>query len=113
MCSTDIKLLLLHRYETKYKIYNHDASDDSQNPLALVRMHWSEDTISTSRTSERDQQFIDLEVHRWTGMSLKEFLDFPTWRVTSILKQCAAKQKERNTPSSKLKEAIDQLSDVP
>jgi hypothetical protein len=113
MCSTDLKLMMLHNYETKFGIYDHDKSDDTRDPLALVRMHWGEDTISTSRLSERDKQFIDLEIHRYTGLNLVQFLELPTWRCASIMSQCADKLREKNTPAGRLKTAVEELIKPP
>jgi len=72
----DAQMLALVRYETDYGIFNHDA-DNYPLSLALVRFHWSEDTVSTSRLQSLMQRFADYGVGSKFCISWSDFLKMP------------------------------------
>lgn len=111
LCSSDAQLLRLSRYETKFGIYDHSNSNDATDPLALVRMHWSENALAVCRLYERHNQFIDMEVHKFTGLSLTEFFAQPSHICNNQLKKCAERLKE-NEPSAAVLAALQKLGDT-
>lgn len=78
-------MYLLHRYETDYGIYNHDA-DKNPDSMALVRMHPAEDTYTGGRLAERTRQFAEREVAKFFNISLIEFLDLPSFYCLDLLR---------------------------
>lgn len=85
MCVTDTRLLLLHRYETDFGIYNHDLSDFENNPLALIRMHSREDSYTGSHLAERIRQYHERQVWEVIHEPLSVFLSYPRHMVLDIL----------------------------
>lgn len=84
--STDVQILLRERYEQAYGIYDHlavkaaataDASRDDH--FALVRHHWSEDSVVASRLRERMEAFITMRVGHNFHISFMEFIELPTY----------------------------------
>ena len=96
ICSTDASLLMLDRYETAYGIYNHSNPIDNR-PLALVGMHWSEDSASGSLMYERISQHMNNNIYKYFGLSLTEFLDLPTDIVSYILEVSGKRLKEEGS----------------
>lgn len=74
----------MEKYETIYGIYNHDAEDPNR-PLALIGMHWGENSAEGSTLYERVEQFAELKIHKFFGISFKEFMELPTDVCTKIL----------------------------
>lgn len=85
ICTTDARLLLMHRYETDFGIYNHDMNDDVRDPLALIRMHSKEDAYTGSYMAERIRQYHQRHVYDVTHMSFDAFLQLPRHMVMDIL----------------------------
>ncbi len=75
--STDVQILLREAYEQAFGIYDHrNATNDH---FALVRQHWSEDAIGSSRLRERIEAFLDNKVGQQLHMSFNEFISQPTY----------------------------------
>jgi hypothetical protein len=85
MVATDARLLLLHRYETDYGIFNHDLVDEETDPMALIRMHHKEDAYTGSYLAERARQYYRRQVWEVTKMPLDSFLALPRHMVLDIL----------------------------
>lgn len=85
LCATDARLLLLHRYESDFGIYNHDLSDDTRDPLALIRMHPKEDVFTGSYLAERLKLYHERHVYDVTHMDFERFLNLPRYLVMEIL----------------------------
>ncbi|BDD79880.1 hypothetical protein [Burkholderia phage FLC9] len=83
--ATDVRLLLLHRYETDFGIFNHDLADDELDPLALIRMHPREDAYTGSFLAERLRQYNTRHVYEVTKMPFDRFLELPRHMVMDIL----------------------------
>jgi hypothetical protein len=83
--ATDVRLLLLHRYETDFGIFNHDLADDELDPLALIRMHPKEDAYTGSYLAERLRQYNTRHVWEVTKMSFDKLLELPRHMVMDIL----------------------------
>jgi hypothetical protein len=99
-------MLMRERYETVYGIHNHDAEVSNGNPyrpLALVAMHECEDSSTGSVLYERIELFAIREVPKYFGLSLKEFLEFPTDYCLHILEVCMRRQtKDSNAAQQAL-----------
>lgn len=105
LCSTDTKLLLLDRYDTGYKIYNHDSIINDR-PLALIGMHPAEDISGFSTAYERINQFLNLQVGKFFNISFKDFIEFPNDIVIYMLEAAANMQKKDGIAASDM---MDQL----
>jgi hypothetical protein len=108
MPATDVRLLMLHRYETDWGIYNHDLSDDETDPLALIRMHSREDAYTGSYLSERIRQFHQRHVWEVAKCSLPEFLQLPRHMVMDILEYADKELRARTKVMENEANAADQ-----
>lgn len=105
--ATDTRLLLLHRYETDYGIYNHDTSNFEENPLALIRMHPKEDAYTGSRLAERLRQYHERHVYDVTHMSFDKFLELPRHMVTDILEYADRQLRDKTKVMAAQGNALD------
>lgn len=87
------------RYETVYGIFNH-ATQAAQRPLALVAMHWCEDTATDSTLYERIDLFLNRDVSKHSGLSLVEFLELPSDLCSYLLEVATKRQKLEGTVAS-------------
>lgn len=108
LTSIDSQLLLLDIYETGYNIFDHSNVIDK--PLALVALHWSEESSSTSALYERIQQFVDRQVHTKTGLSLDKFLELPRDVCIKILEISAKEQKIEDNIANNLTNRLNNIS---
>lgn len=108
MPATDARLLLLHRYETDWGIYNHDLSDDETDPLALIRMHSKEDAYTGSYLSERIRQYHQRHVWEVTKMDFERFLSLPRHMVMDILEYADKELRARTKVMQNEADAADQ-----
>lgn len=92
---TSARLLALHQYETSFGLYDHNHSDESRHPLALVRMHPQEDAWTGSFMVERMKQFEERNVHGRFGMSFDRFLELPRHAVLEMLNISAKREREK------------------
>lgn len=107
LVATDVRLLLLHRYETDFGIYNHDLSNDDENPLALIRMHPKEDAYTGSRLAERLRQYHERHVYEVTHMPFDSFLQLPRHMVMDILEYADRQLRERTQTLVKEGKTLD------
>lgn len=91
LCSTDAELLLREAYEITYGLFNHDDMTVDR-PLALVAMHPGENTAVGSTLYGRIEQFAELEIAKYFGISLIEFFELPTDVVNKIMETSAGRQ---------------------
>jgi hypothetical protein len=108
MPATDVRLLMLHRYETDWGIYNHDLSDDETDPLALIRMHSREDAYTGSYLSERIRQYHQRHVWEVTHEPLSVFLSYPRHMVMDILEYADKELRARTKVMENEANAADQ-----
>ena len=101
MCVTDARLLLLHRYESDFGIYNHDISDFERNPLALIRMHPREDSYTGSYLAERIRQYHERNVWDIIHEPLSVFLSYPRHMVLDILELAEQVLRDRTAALAK------------
>lgn len=94
-------------YETGYGIYNHSLDVDGSRPLALVAMHWAENSCEGSVLYERIEQFKERNVYQTFGLSLAEFLDLPRDVCIKILDTCGKKQKTEHQIVDELQQSLD------
>jgi hypothetical protein len=100
--STDLQILLRERYEKAYGIYGHQDANDH---FALVRHHWSEDTIIASRLRERMTAFVEKQVGRHFNISFTEFLEQPSY-VCDLQLEVLDKMPQ---PNKELEDLLDDL----
>jgi hypothetical protein len=106
LCSTDTTLLLSEAYDNTYGIFNHDDVSVLR-PLALVAMHPSENASVGSTLYERIEQFADLGVTKHFGLSLAEFLEFPTDVVNKIFEVCARRQQVEGVVATEMNKQLE------
>jgi hypothetical protein len=104
MCSTDAQIALRDSYETSFGIYRHDAPN-LDDPFALIRMHWSEDTVTGSRLHERMSEYLDADIGKFFNLSFNEYIDNPTY-ICDFMFQEARRRISREKP------VIDALQDA-
>ena len=95
MPAMDVRLLMLHRYETDWGIFNHDLADDEVDPLALIRMHPKEDAYTGSHLAERIRQYHERHVWDITREPLSAFLKYPRHMVMDILEYADQELRKR------------------
>ena len=94
LTSVETQIVLRERYETAHSIYNHTDANDH---FALVRHHWSEDTIVASRLRERMESFKELRIGKYFDISFPEFLKQPTYMcdlMIEVIKEAPEENKE-------------------
>lgn len=95
--STDAQLLLRDSYETLYGIYNH-AGAEGLDPLALVMMNPSENTVLRGPLRVRMKEYIDKGIQKYFGMSFDKFIDQPTYVIELMLIE-ANERIEKEAPA--------------
>lgn len=65
-------------------------------------MHEAETPLAFSLFSTRVSDYMDLDVLKFTGLSLKEFLSYPRHLLEEILELCRLKQKNTYESDKKL-----------
>lgn len=92
------QLLLRERYETQYRIFDHD-SDHLQKlyPMALVAMHSKEDAFSYSLLHRLMWRFRLYGIHKEWGCDFKTFMELPWYQTQAIfaIEQRMAQQQLR------------------
>lgn len=79
MCSTDVQLYLLSKYEQAYGIFDH-ANDKDPYSYKLVEQHDAETVYDrNSPLAARIRTYYRLKINEAFGMTLKEYLDLPRY----------------------------------
>lgn len=104
LSAPDAQLVLMERYETHYRIFNHDV--DTSNPLSLVSLHSGEDVCVGSMLYHRIEQFRDREVHKHFGLSFIEFMELPRDICAKILEVCGKWQTKEGQTASDLQNTL-------
>jgi hypothetical protein len=94
--STDAQMVLRDQYETTYGIYDH-SGPGGEDPLALVLMHPSEDTITDGALHERMKEYVECDIHKYFGISFLEFINQPTY-VLRMQLEIAQEQIRKEAP---------------
>jgi hypothetical protein len=102
--STDVQILLRERYEQAHGIYDHKAAENDH--FALVRYHWCEDAIGSSRLRERMESFIDARVGQNFNTSFPEFLNQPSYVCDLMLEVLNARAPAQE---QELKDVLDEF----
>jgi hypothetical protein len=84
LVSTDAQMVLRDRYETSFKIYDHNEKA-GDHPFALIMMNWNEDTVTAGSLHERMVQYIDRDIQKYFGISFNEFIEQPTYVIAMQL----------------------------
>ena len=87
---------MLHRYETDYGIYNHDA-DRNPYSLALVAMHPAENPMPGCKLYERMRRFAKSKVGDVFHISFTDFIQLPTHMVLEMFQIAEDVTKANNT----------------
>lgn len=90
MLSSDTQLAMRERYETVFGIFNHDQPN--VHPLALVTLRPAENSSKGGAFQRRVKDFMAFDVLKYTGLSLKELMEYPREKVEIIIEECRAKQ---------------------
>lgn len=95
LVSSDVQLLMIHRYETDYGIYNHDRDRDPYS-MALVALHPAENSVEHSRLYERMRRFAKSKVKELFGLNFQEFIQQPRHVVLEMFRiaESAAKTED-------------------
>jgi hypothetical protein len=86
--SVEAQQWVLDRYETAYRIFDHNRTRKTGDEYALVRFHPEEDTSVGDILYERLKEYKECCVQEHTGVSFKELLEFPRHMVVKIFEQC-------------------------
>lgn len=90
MLSSDTQLMMRESYETIFGLHDHNQPD--VHPLALVTMHSAENTTKGGLFEQRLKDYMSYDVLKYTGITLKDLLQYPRDRVEIIFNQCKARQ---------------------
>lgn len=71
--------MLRDSYETSHGIFNHDSEEGNSDPLALVRMHWSEDMITNGGLHQWMRRFRKKRIGDIFNISFKDFIEQESW----------------------------------
>lgn len=105
--SSSAQIVLRDSYETANRIFNHSSEEGESDPLALVRLHWSEDTVTGSRLHERMKQFALGNVGKVFNMSFTEFINQPTYVIELMLEVCADENVRKNEAAQSALDALE------
>lgn len=106
--SVEAQQWALDRYETAYKIFDHDRTRPFGDEYALVRFHPEEDTSIGDILYERMKEYKECCVKEHLGISFLELLEFPRHVVVEIFKQCQHWEKNKPKMAAGLKD-LDKL----
>ena len=106
LCSTDMQLLMLEKYEIKYGICDHNVSGNTR-PLLLQAMHPTEDATTNSLLELRIEQFAELRIGRHFNISLNEFFNLPRDVVLKMISVANKMQKIEGSVASDLLSNLD------
>ncbi len=81
------KIVVQDLYDTEFGIYNH-LKRNHNKPLASVAYFECEEFTSNSLLSDVANNYISKDIHKMFGLSLTEFLDFPTHICEELFKVC-------------------------
>ena len=107
VCATDATQLLLHHYETKFGIFDHDYHPNKDNPLALILMQPAESVHGA--LFERIDEFEERQIGERFKMSLIEFLSLPREWCDYLSRQAVKRQKENNEVQMASLRKLDEL----
>lgn len=106
---TDAALVLRERYETMFKIYDHDHPSAADRPLASIAMHWAENNSAGSLLYERIEQFEERKIYQRFGVSLAEFLELPRDVCSHLMEVAGKRIKEESTVAAAAAEQMKAL----
>lgn len=98
----ETKIHLGEVYETKMGLFNHFVKGVS--PLASVEMHPFHDLSKFSTFADVLVEYDELQIKDLWGLSLKEFLSYPTHRtkmIREISRELLANRKKVTIPGLK------------
>jgi hypothetical protein len=97
------RIVLNELYETVYGISDHLRAN--VNPLEVI-LYQEAEHVDTCFAKKPIDDFIDLDIHKHTGLSIKEFLNLPFYDSRYIIKRI---KRRLDKESSVAKEAAKGL----
>lgn len=84
----DTKIAMYDVYETVFGIYDHMVKREGiyAKPLASVALHESESVCEGSDLYLTMEKFMKLDIYKFTGLNMTEFLKLPREFVSLIFK---------------------------
>lgn len=99
--SAQAQLLIRDSYETTHHIFDHN-SELGQDPMALIRMHWSEDMVTNGRLHQWLRKFAERNIGQIFNTSLSEFLEQPTYMCELMYEVAGDKGIQQNAEAQAL-----------
>ena len=93
---SDLKIVLCEMYETTFGIHNH-AEANLNRPMSTVAFHPKEDYTSGGPIEVSMRNYVDKEIHKYFGLSYKEFMLYPHYEVTAMLEIAKEKQAKQSS----------------
>jgi len=90
LLSSDTQLLMRERYETIFRIFDHEQPGVS--PLAPMLLHPAENSSVGGGFQRRLKDFMAFDVLKYTGENFKTFMSHTREQCEIILQECKEKQ---------------------
>jgi len=84
MNSIDAQIAMIEAYDIAYSIFDHN-SRTSQNPFAVIGMHYKEDVSKMNRYNRRMEEYVDNQIWLLFRLSFLDWIDQPVDRVVEQL----------------------------
>jgi len=107
--STDAQMVLRDQYESTYGIYNH-AAEGADHPFALILQHWCEDSVTHGSLHERMNQYIDLDIQKYFGLTFTDFIEQPTYVIQMQLEIAQERIRKEAPLANAAQEALNALN---
>ena len=99
--SAQAQILIRDSYESTHHIFNHNG-EQGLDPLALVRMHWSEDMVTNGRLHQWMRKFAERNIGQVFNTSLPKFLEQPTYMCELMYEIAGDKGIRQNAEAQSL-----------
>lgn len=88
-------------YETSHGIFDH-TSPQGDDPMALVRMHWSEDMVTNGRLHIWLKKFAELRIGSIFNISFDDFLEQEKYICELMVEIAGDKNVQTNQANAEL-----------
>lgn len=102
---TDARILMLHRYETDFGIFDHDHCSEI-NTMPLLRLHDCENSILHSLRRETMDKFAEKGIATKFGLSWTEFIKLPNWEIEMMFEAASKAEDEEAKIAAKIKASM-------
>lgn len=97
----EVKMVMSDAYDEWFKIRKTDEAH-SHRDIPSVAYYWTENSSHYFGLRDRIEQHITNKVTQLTGLSLREFLDYPRHVVETILLECSRHNSMDSSVQSKV-----------